>query len=75
MLLDLDPVLGLARAGARGVRPDRLEAADLAFHQAVRAGFLALAAAEPHRYLVLDATEPPEAVAAAVRAGSGAAAR
>src|SRR4051794_36087075 len=61
VLLDLDPVLGLARAGARGVRPDRLEAADLAFHQAVRDGFRSLAAAEPQRYLVLDATEPPEA--------------
>jgi dTMP kinase len=69
VLLDLDPVLGLARAGARGVRPDRLESADVAFHLAVRDGFRALAAAEPERYLVLDASEPPEAVAAAVRAG------
>jgi dTMP kinase len=69
VLLDLDPELGLARAGARGVRPDRLESADLAFHHAVRDGFRALAAAEPARYLVLDATGSPEAVAAAVRAG------
>jgi dTMP kinase len=69
VLLDLDPVLGLARAGARGARPDRLEAAELTFHQAVRAGFLRLAAAEPARYLVLDAGAPPDAVASAVRAG------
>jgi dTMP kinase len=69
VLLDLDPELGLARAGARGVRPDRLESADLAFHHAVRDGFRALAAAEPARYLVLDASGSPEAVAAAVRAG------
>ncbi len=69
VLLDLDPVLGLARAGARGARPDRLEAADLAFHQAVRNGFLSLAAAEPDRYLVLDASGSPEAVAAAIRGG------
>ena len=68
VLLDLDPVAGLARAGARG-RPDRLEAADLAFHQTVRAGFLALAAAEPDRYLVLDASGSPDGLAAAVRAG------
>ena len=67
VLLDLDPVAGLARAGARG-RPDRLEAADLAFHQTVRAGFLALAAAEPDRYLVLDASGPPDEIATAVRA-------
>jgi dTMP kinase len=69
VLLDLDPELGLARAGARGVRPDRLESADIAFHHAVRDGFRALAAAEPQRYLVLEAAEPPEAIAAAVRAG------
>ena len=29
------------------------------FHQRVRAGFLALAQADPERYLVLDATRPP----------------
>jgi dTMP kinase len=69
VLLDLDPELGLARAGARGARPDRLESADLAFHHAVRDRFRALAAAEPERYLVLDASRSPEAVAAAVRDG------
>ena len=66
VLLDLDPVVGLSRAGARS-RPDRLEAAALSFHQAVRAGFLALAAAEPARYLVLDATRPADALAGEVR--------
>lgn len=55
VLLDIDPQTGLARAGARS-RPDRLEAAALPFHQAVRDGFRSLAAAEPQRYLVLDAT-------------------
>lgn len=62
VLLDLDPVVGLTRAGARS-RPDRLEAAALSFHEAVRAEFLALAAAEPGRYLVCDATRKPEALA------------
>ncbi|MFC5850087.1 dTMP kinase [Deinococcus petrolearius] len=56
-LLDLDPALGLARAARRG-QPDRLERADLAFHTRVREGFLTLAAAEPGRFLVLDATRP-----------------
>lgn len=57
VLLDLDPALGLARAARRG-QPDRLERADLAFHTRVRKGFLALAAAEPGRVLVMDATRP-----------------
>lgn len=67
VLLDLDPAIGLARAESRAA-PDRLESAALSFHQAVRQGFLDLAAAEPHRYLVLDATAPPETIAEQVRA-------
>ncbi|WP_104989890.1 dTMP kinase [Deinococcus sp. NW-56] len=54
VLLDLDPALGLRRAAQRG-QPDRLEQADLAFHERVRQGFLDLAAGEPGRFLVLDA--------------------
>lgn len=67
VLLDLDPEVGLARAGARAA-PDRLEGDTLAFHRAVRDGFLALAAAEPARYAVLDAGAGADSVAAAVRA-------
>ena len=67
VLLDLDPAIGLARAENRAA-PDRLESAALSFHQAVRQGFLDLAAAEPARYLVLDATQPAEALAEQVRA-------
>jgi dTMP kinase len=66
VLLDLDPRVGLARAGERSSF-DRLEAAALEFHQAVRAGFLALAAEAPERYLVLDAARPPDELAARVR--------
>lgn len=65
VLLDLDPELGLARAGARASL-DRLESASLEFHLAVRAGFLALAAADPARYLVLDAAAEPDAIASQV---------
>lgn len=65
VLLDLDPAVGLARAARRG-QPDRLEQADLAFHARVRAGFLALAEAEPARFLVLDATQPQEALAGTI---------
>jgi dTMP kinase len=66
VLLDLDPRIGLQRAGARAA-PDRLEAASLAFHQAVRDGFRALAAQVPERYAVIDATAGPAAVARLVQ--------
>ena len=55
VLLDLDPRFGLSRAEGRSA-PDRIEADTFEFHQAVRDGFTDLAAADPHRYLVLDAT-------------------
>ena len=58
ILLDLDPRLGLARQGDRNV----MEEEALPFHQRVRAGFLALAAAAPSRWLVLDAGRPPEII-------------
>jgi len=56
ILLDLPPAAGLGR---RASSADRLEAEPTEFHERVRAGFLALARAEPDRYLVLDATRPP----------------
>lgn len=66
VLLDVPPDVGLARANSRGEAPDRLESESVAFHERVRYAFLDLAAAEPHRYLVLDAARPPEEIAAAV---------
>ena len=65
VLLDLDPAQGLARAGAE---PDRLEVEPLEFHRRVRAQYLALAAADPDRYVVIDAAAPPDQVAAQVAA-------
>jgi dTMP kinase len=62
---------GLARARARGGDrgPDRFESETLAFFERVRARYLALARAEPARFVVLDATRPlDEVVAAAVAA-------
>jgi dTMP kinase len=55
ILLDLPPSAGLGR---RRSSADRLESEPLEFHQRVRTGFLALAAAHPARYLVLDASQP-----------------
>jgi dTMP kinase len=63
LLLDVDPAEGLARATGA---PDRIEQESLAFHRAVREGFLALAAAEPRRYLVVSAAQGPDEVFAAV---------
>lgn len=63
VLLDLDPAVGLTRlTGA----PDRLESAGLDFHRAVRAQYVAMAAAEPGRWLVVDASGTPEDVHAAI---------
>jgi dTMP kinase len=56
ILLDLPPAVGLGR---RARSADRLEAEPAEFHDRVRDGFLALARAEPQRYLVLDATRDP----------------
>jgi dTMP kinase len=65
VLLDVDPVVGLARAG--GV-PDRIESESLEFHRRVRDGFLQLAEDDPERYLVVSAEQPPEAVLREVQA-------
>jgi dTMP kinase len=62
VLLDLDPQVGLSRAATVGA-PDRIEQAGLDFHRRVRQGFLDLAAADPARFLVLDATQPQETLA------------
>ncbi|WP_125098697.1 dTMP kinase [Leucobacter chromiireducens] len=58
VLLDLPTAVAAERRRARGGVSDRLEAEAEAFHAAVRAGFLALAEAEPQRFLVLDAAAP-----------------
>nr|WP_318783712.1 dTMP kinase [Plantactinospora soyae] len=66
VLLDVEPRTGLARVGSRGGDPDRLEAESISFHDRVRDAFLDLAAADPKRYLVLDASRPADEIAAAV---------
>ena len=58
VLLDIEPQTGLRRAEGRGAGADRLEGESLAFHERVRYAFLDLAASDPKRYLVLDASRP-----------------
>ncbi len=67
-LLDVGVAEGLARARSRGGEPDRIEREREDFFERVRGVYLARAAAEPARFRVIDASQPAEAVQAAVRA-------
>jgi dTMP kinase len=62
LLLRIDPAAGRARQAGRGEAPDRLEREADAFFAAVAAAYDELAAAEPERIRVLDASLPPEGV-------------
>jgi dTMP kinase len=65
LVLDLPVDVGLERAGARQAL-DRIEARDGGFHERLRAAFLEIAAAEPHRCFVIDAAPGPDEVAASI---------
>ena len=60
IVLDLDVTIGLGRAAERAKEltagEDRYERMDIAFHQRLRDGFLAIAKAEPERCAVIDAS-------------------
>jgi dTMP kinase len=62
LLLRIDPALALERMGGRGEAEDRIEREREAFWTACARAYDELAAAEPERWVVLDATRPPEAV-------------
>jgi dTMP kinase len=64
LLLRIDPATALARAAGRGEAADRLEREELGFFGAIAAAYDALAAAEPERFAVIDAEQPPDAVLA-----------
>jgi dTMP kinase len=66
LVLDVDVPTAVARMRARGTAADRYERLGQDFFARVREGFLAVAAAEPGRCVVIDATLAPEAVAARV---------
>ncbi len=68
--LDLEAEEGLRRkltAGQGRAEWNRLDQKELAFHQRVRKGYLALAAAEPDRWWVLDAARPVDELQAVIR--------
>jgi dTMP kinase len=60
ILLDISPKQGLARK--RSLK-DRFELEDLSFHRRVSEGYLKMAAAEPDRWLVIDASLPKGRIA------------
>lgn len=66
LVLDLPVDIGLARVAARILPADRFERLDRAFHERLREGFLAIAAAEPARCVVIDASGEPDLVHRAI---------
>lgn len=67
-VLDLDPRIGLARVGARGIL-DRMEKEKLGFHKAVREGFRRLVKREPKRCRLVDASRSRDDIHARIMEG------
>jgi dTMP kinase len=68
LILDIDPQIGLARAAARrnDANVDRFEEEKLDFHVKLRDAYREIAAANPDRCVLIDATGTPDVVAAAI---------
>jgi dTMP kinase len=72
LILDLAAEAGLARAarrrqaGTANGEPDAYEKRDLAFHERLRAGYLAIARSEPRRCVLVDGSVAPDAIAAVI---------
>ena len=66
LILDLPIETGLSRAAARRGGETRYESLPRDFHARVRTGFLAIAAREPERCMVIDATGSVDAIAVAI---------
>jgi dTMP kinase len=67
ILLDLDASASLARRNQTGEAPDRLEREKVEFFEAVRQAYLKMAAAEPARWVVIDANQSVEAMQDQIR--------
>ncbi len=73
LILDLPADMGLARAhnrrlagGRAALQPDTYEKRNLAFHERLRAGYVAIAQAEPERCVLVDGARQPDAIAAEI---------
>ncbi|HEX9769146.1 MAG TPA: dTMP kinase [Kiloniellales bacterium] len=71
VILDLPVEEGLRRTATRQDGGTRYERMDRAFHERLRAGFLAIAREDPERCLVVDGRLPVEAVHEAIRVAVG----
>jgi len=69
IILDIDPLRGLARRRGTQLVTDRIEGRDLDFHSRVRQGYLAEARANSERFRVVDASPSENEVWAAVKRG------
>lgn len=67
VLLDLEASVAQARRNKTGEAPDRLEREKIEFFETVRQAFLDLAAADPKRWLVLDATQSVDEMQTQIR--------
>ena len=65
IVLDIPYEIAVQRVGHRSA-PDRMERKGEEYHRQVREGFLHYAAAEPDRYVIVDATPSPDEVAHAI---------
>lgn len=66
-LMDIDPQEGLERRQRGRGEWNRMDDYELAFHQRVRKGYLEMAAAQPERWRVVDASQPPDVVQSALQ--------
>ncbi len=69
LVLDLDPVAGIARI--RGRQLDTFERMDLDFHRRVREGYLDIARSDKSRVVVLAAAQEPDRLQAAIAQAVG----
>ena len=67
VLLDLPADVARARRDQTGTEPDRLEREKIEFFENARQAYLDLAAAEPERFLVVDASQSVEAMAEQIK--------
>ena len=68
IILDVPVEVGLKRAAARRGQgaPDRFESESVKFHQELREAYREIAAANPERCVLIDATADPNTVATAI---------
>lgn len=65
-ILDLPPAIGLQRQQSGKTHRDRLDREPLELHRKVREGYLSAAKTDPDRVKLIDATQSPDAVHAAI---------